>query len=129
MPNARDVLGSALLWTVVACGGGSPAGPANNPPERPPPPPNSVIVGVSSYNPANISVAPGTTVTWNWDSCSSDGYGGPQTCVSHSVTFDDGSGGSTTKSSGSYTRQFAAAGDFPYHCAVHAAMTGKVTVQ
>lgn len=134
MPNVRRFLVGASLFVFAACGGGGggPAGPPNyNPPpnNNPPPAASAVSVGVSSYSPANISVSKGTTVTWTWDSCSSDGYGGPATCVSHSVTFNDGSGGSTTKSEGTYSRAFATAGDYPYHCLVHAGMTGKVTVQ
>jgi plastocyanin len=71
------------------------------------------------YQPANISVTAGTTVTWTWAS------GG----VSHSVTFDDGSGGSQIQGSGSFNRTFNAAGSFAYHCLVHGqAMAGTVTV-
>ena len=131
MPNARLLVAAASLAALAACGGGggSPTQPpGNNPPNNPPPVTNAVTVGVSSFNPANISVTAGTTVTWNWNSCTSDGYGGPETCVAHTVTFDDGVG-STTRSSGSYSRQFSAAGDFPYHCTLHSNMTGKVTVQ
>jgi plastocyanin len=131
MPNARLFASIASLFALAACGGGgggSPTAPPGNNPTNPPVTSSSVTVGVQSFTPANITVTPGTTVTWNWNSCSSDGYGGPETCVAHTVTFDDGVG-STTKSSGTYTRQFAAGGEFPYHCTLHATMNGKVTVQ
>jgi plastocyanin len=71
-------------------------------------------------------------VTWKWDSCSDPGaYGGYSTCVSHNVTFDDGSNlSSGSQSSGTYSRTFPAAGTYKYHCSIHgAAMSGQVVVQ
>jgi plastocyanin len=66
-------------------------------------------------------------VTWTWNTCTGDGYGG-QTCVSHSVTFDDGVT-SPTQDTGTYNRTFTAKGTYTYHCLVHgAAMTGTITV-
>jgi plastocyanin len=75
-------------------------------------------------------VTVGTTVKWAWNSCTSDpGYGTGETCVSHSVTFDDGTT-SATQSQGTYERMFTAAGTYNYHCSIHgAAMTGSITVQ
>ena len=125
--------------SVAACGGGSsgyPTGSGNPnppaPPGQPPPPPgsttNSILVQNNRFNPSSTTVPVGTTVTWTWDACNDDGYGG-QTCVDHNVTFDAGGTGSTTRSSGSYSRQFSAAGTFGYRCTVHgSAMTGQIVV-
>jgi plastocyanin len=44
------------------------------------------------------------------------------------VTFDDGVA-SPTQSDGTYSRTFAAAGTYTYHCTVHPSMTGTITVQ
>jgi len=80
------------------------------------------------FSPATDTVSVGATLTWTWDTCMGDGYGG-STCGSHSVQFDDGSSSSAIKSSGTFSRMFAEAGTFTYHCAVHgAAMTGTVIV-
>lgn len=80
---------------------------------------SSVSVGNDFFTPASTAVAPGTTVTWTWNS------GG----VQHNVTFDDGQK-SPTQGSGTYTRAFAAAGTYNYHCTIHgAAMSGTVTVK
>lgn len=121
------VLSAALL----GCGGGgSSSNGITNPP--PPPPPNASTLALSvennHYTPANDSVAVGATLTWTWNSCTGDGYGGSM-CTSHSVKFDDGPA-SAIKDAGTFSRTFAAAGVYAYHCAVHgAAMAGKITVK
>jgi plastocyanin len=136
LPRHSAVIRAAVLALVSlsACGGGSgyPTGSGSqNPPGGQNPPPsttNAVSVQNNRFNPAATTVSVGTTVTWTWDACSDDGYGG-RTCVDHSVTFDDGVG-STTRSTGSYQRQFNTAGTFSYHCAIHgAAMAGQVVVR
>jgi plastocyanin len=89
---------------------------------------SAVTVENNRFNPATTTVTVATTVTWSWNACSDDGYGG-RTCVDHNVTFDGG-GGSPTQSSGAYTRQFNTAGTFSYRCTVHgSAMTGQVVVR
>ena len=120
---------AATLFVLSACGGGTTA-PATPPPKVVPTGPNDVTVGNNVFSPAALTVAPGTRVTWTWNSCvGGDGYGVGQTCTPHSVTFDD-TAGSSTQGDGSYSRLFATAGTFNYHCAVHgAAMSGKVVVQ
>ncbi|NUP56916.1 MAG: hypothetical protein HOQ19_13875 [Gemmatimonadaceae bacterium] len=54
-----------------------------------------------------------------------------KTCVNHSVPWDTPGGtASPTQSEGNYTRAFATAGTYDYHCAIHgAAMSGKIVVQ
>lgn len=123
----------------LACGGG---GGGSNPittPNQPTPPltpatPNDVLVENNSFNPATLTVAAGTTVKWTWATCtgSNDPYNGGvgQTCVDHSVTWDDGTGTSVTQSEGTYLRAFPTAGTYKYHCLVHGtAMSGTVVVQ
>lgn len=78
----------------------------------------SVTVGDNFFNPSTATVAKGTTVTWTFG-----------TGTSHNVTFDDGEA-SGTKSSGTYSRAFATAGSYPYHCTIHGpSMSGTVVVQ
>jgi plastocyanin len=50
---------------------------------------------------------------------------------SHSITFDDGVGNSGMQSNGKHTRQFTAAGTFPYYCSIHgrSVMSGAIVVQ
>ena len=73
-----------------------------------------------SFAPATVTVAVGTTVTWvNQDD------------VPHNVVSTEGktlkSPVMDTDQKFSYT--FTAAGTYPYYCAIHPKMTGKVVVQ
>lgn len=114
--NGKSLLAGLALATAFGCSSGgsdattapSSAGGAN-----------TVTVGNNFYSPADITVAQGTMVTWQW--AAND--------VSHTVTFDDGQS-SPTQNSGSYSRTFMTAGTFPYHCMIHGAavMHGSVTV-
>jgi plastocyanin len=125
-----------LLLAAAGCGGSSTA-PGNNnnnntgtpPPQNNPPSTSSDISVTNDYfDPVSTTVAVGTKVTWTWNTCSSDGYGG-QTCVSHSILFDDGAN-APTQQQGSWSRTFTAAGTYKYHCTIHgAAMSGTVVVQ
>jgi plastocyanin len=130
----------ALLFVGITvapgCGGGSTTGTdggGRNPPPPPPPPPpaNTITVRNNAFMPANLTVKPGASVTWNWNTCSGgDGYGNGETCVPHSVVLDDGSATSIVQSTGRYSHQFATAGAYTYHCSVHGAgMSGKIVVQ
>jgi len=132
----------ALALSLTACGGGSksptsPGGTNNNTGGTGGTggsTSSSIDIGTGlSFSPSTTTVAPGTTVTWTFNSCGSDGYGG-QSCVDHNVTWDDGAApASGDKSTGSYTRTFATAGTYGYHCSIHgsagAGMHGTVTVQ
>jgi len=134
--RANIVVAFLLSASVFACGGGGSSssdgvtGPGNAP--APPPAGSSTMaltVSNNKFTPARDSVAPGSTLTWTWDSCTGDGYGG-STCTSHSVQFDDGVKSSNIQDSGTFSRTFASAGTYTYHCAVHgAAMAGTVIVK
>jgi len=130
----RGALMLVGITVALGCGGGSATGTdggGNPPPPPPPPPSNTVTVTNNVFTPASMTVTPGSTVTWNWNTCSGgDGYGNGETCVPHSVVLDDGSASSSVQSTGSFTHQFTTAGTYNYHCAVHGtAMSGKIVVQ
>lgn len=112
--HRRGSLAGILVVAVIGCGGGS--SDVTSPSTTGP---NEVAVGNNFFSPADVSVAPGTTVTWRWAAGA----------VEHNVTFDDGQH-SATQSSGTFPRTFATAGTFPYHCTIHGAsvMHGTVTV-
>ncbi len=70
------------------------------------------------FNPADITVAKGTTVTWSNDDS-----------IEHTVTADGGAFNSGTIKSGvNFGYTFNEAGVFEYHCSIHPTMKGKVTV-
>ena len=143
MIHWRRVALTTCAIALAACGGSADSGTYTSGPSTTPPTTtpgntnpgsvatNSVTVSPSSFDPANISVPVGTTVNWEWNSCSGDGYGGYSSCVSHAIVFDDGSGiASATQSSGTFSRTFQTAGTFKYHCAIHGpSMSGQITVK
>ncbi|GAC1649612.1 MAG: hypothetical protein NVS4B3_06950 [Gemmatimonadaceae bacterium] len=107
------------LSVLASCGGGG-YDSATAPLPTPPPPSTSKTVNVADnfYSPSANVVPVGTTVTWTWIGA-----------VQHDVVFDDGQK-SVLQQTGTYSRQFPAAGAYSYHCTVHGlAMSGKVTVQ
>jgi plastocyanin len=121
------------LASLVGCGGGggsSSTSPNNNPnpPVNTTPPAEGISVTNDAFTPSSKTVAVGGSVDWAWNSCTGDAYSG-QTCVAHSVTFDDGTG-SVVQDHGTFSKTFATAGTYNYHCSIHgAAMAGKITVQ
>jgi plastocyanin len=117
------------LASLCGCGGGySATSPKTNPPVNTPPAANDISVTNDAFVPATKTIAVGGTVTWAWNSCTGDPYSG-QTCGSHSVTFDDGTG-SAVQDHGTFSKTFATAGTYNYHCSVHgSAMAGSITVQ
>ena len=121
-----------LIAAAAGCGGSSTApgsgGNNNNPPPNPNNTSSSITVNNDFFDPSATTVPVGTRVTWTWNACSGDGYGGT-TCISHQVLFDDGTT-SGMQSDGTWSRTFTAAGTYKYHCTVHGtAMSGTVTVQ
>jgi plastocyanin len=81
----------------------------------------SVNVNDFAFDPEDIVVAPGATVTWTWNGS-----------ANHNVNFDSGAiTDSPTQASGSHaTAMPMAVGTYTYHCDVHpVAMTGSVQVQ
>ena len=129
--TTRNVCIALALISVAACGGGYSSAPPSQTPGNTTPPAGAISVTNNAFAPATKTVTPGTSVEWAWNSCTGDPYGGNQTCVSHSVTFDDGSTSSPLKDQGTFSRSFAAAGTYNYHCSVHVSqgMVGTITVQ
>jgi plastocyanin len=130
--RVRFVAASLVVVATIGCSGAySSSGPSTNTTQPPPAgTPNSVVVTNNAFTPETLSATAGSTVTWTWDSCSGgDGYGYGGTCTAHNVVFDDGQT-SGSMSSGTYTRTFATAGTYPYHCKIHGvSMSGTVVVK
>ena len=79
---------------------------------------NEVFIQGMVFNPATITVAAGTTITWtNKDAAA-------HTVTSTTNDFNSGSLG--TNKTFSFT--FATAGTYPYYCTFHPTMTASVTV-
>jgi plastocyanin len=114
MSVRRSILLAALV-AAAACSDDNGDGGSGPEPE------GDILVENNTFNPSSLEVAQGASVVWAWSS------GG----VTHNVTFDDGEQ-SGNRSDGTYTRTFATAGTFPYHCTIHGSATsgmrGSVTV-
>src|SRR5579885_3160771 len=114
-------LACAMAAAATACGGAgggssSPTQPnggtgGNGGGINPTPTTGTNVVNLldnNSFSPNNLAVSAGVTVTWKWGQCTGDGYSG---CVSHNVTFDDGTNiASQTQTQGEYTRTFTTPG-------------------
>jgi plastocyanin len=77
------------------------------------------VLGDRAFQPDELDVTAGTTVTWtNTDS------------VSHTSTSDAAGWNSGTIAPGrQFSNTFQTAGTFSYHCAIHPGMIGKVVVR
>jgi plastocyanin len=79
----------------------------------------AVAISGFAFVPPAVTVTVGDTVTWT----NSDGVG-------HTATADDASFTTGTIAGGaSDSVTFSTAGTFAYHCAIHPAMTGTITVE
>src|SRR5215204_5791978 len=78
----------------------------------------SVNIGDNFFDPPDVAVEPGSTITWT-----------NKGAVPHTVTADDGSFDSERLNPGdSYTVAFGGQGTVTYHCEIHPEMRGSVTV-
>jgi len=75
------------------------------------------------FRPDSLAVPAGATVTWV--NCE-DGGQGPHSTTSDTVGVWDSP---ELLPGARYTRTFASAGAFPYHCTPHPFMLGKIVVQ
>ena len=116
-------LAIAALVAVTACSSSatsaSPASGSVGAPAASAATGNAVSIASFSFQPAPITVAVGTTVTWTNNDA-----------TNHTVTADDGSFKSDPIAAGAtFSQAFAAAGTFAYHCSIHASMTATVIVK
>lgn len=117
-----------LLTTLASCGGTT-LGDAGARPHDVEIVPDAGQLGPNAFSPpsAVISLASQSTVTWYNGDLSS--YGGTLGTVHH-IKSDDG----TTFDSGTFAPDrtfqatFTTPGTYTYHCEIHPAMTGTVTV-
>ena len=135
MRTARILILAALaLLVVAACGGGStattagaaattaaaatsPAASASTPASAGAGGDEAVAIQGFAFNPGELSVTTGTTVTWtNNDD------------APHSVKWSESDESDDLGKSDTYERTFDTAGTFDYICGIHPNMTGSVTV-
>ena len=124
MDSTRMLAVSSALIATVACG-------SSSPPASPSPVPSAdgassvtipmgaEVLGSRAFNPGEVSLAVGATVTWvNADA------------VSHTSTSDSSGWNSGSIAPGRrFSATFPTAGTFPYYCSIHPGMVGTVVVR
>lgn len=117
-PRCSGTCAAALVaaLALAGCRSGHPSAGAS--PAVAGSPGAQVVVRNTAFNPGTVTVTAGQAVTWAFDDAP----------VEHTVTADDGSFDSGAQSSGHFTHVFARPGRHPYHCRIHASMTGVVVV-
>lgn len=129
-----SLVSAALCISILsACGGGgggSPAGPSSTGGTggnggtggtgNTPCPSGTICLRESSFDPTSLTVTRGSSV--NFSNTSG---------IEHNVTFASGSGIQSigNHTSGTNTRVFSTAGNFPFQCTLHAGMNGQIVVQ
>ncbi|HVI43199.1 MAG TPA: cupredoxin family copper-binding protein [Anaerovoracaceae bacterium] len=116
MNRTRQLFISLLIVTLII--GISGCGAAKNEaPSTPAPDKNTVIIENYKFQPAEITIKSGDTITWiNKDS------------MKHTATGDSFDSGLLGKDE-SFQQQFDEIGTFDYHCTPHPYMKGKVIVE
>src|SRR3954471_15620077 len=98
--------------------------PGDPPPSVPQPPQTApatyrVAIDNFTFDPPEVTVPAGATVTWvNRDDV-------PHTVTAQDRAFTSGA----LDTDGQYAHSFPATGTYPYYCAVHPHMTGRVVVK
>ncbi len=78
---------------------------------------NANTTSSNNFSPATITITAGQKVCWQNSSA-----------VAHTVTDDGGAFDINLPVGNIYVHTYATAGTFPYHCKIHAGMTGTVVV-
>jgi plastocyanin len=79
-------------------------------------PAGTVVVKHTAFTPTSFTITAGQAMLWNFD----DGS------LVHRITGDGFDSG--PKTTGFFSHTFGAPGRFAYHCSIHPAMTGTITV-
>ncbi len=80
----------------------------------------SVSIASFAFNPATLTVAAGTTVTWT----NNDSTTHTVTSTAGPASFDSG----FVSPGGTFSFKFTQVGTYEYHCSIHTYMLGSVTV-
>jgi plastocyanin len=138
---AKIHLAALVLSLGLSSACGSYSSPSNS--QNPPPPmvqANDITIAVGasaltttafSPNPKVVTLGGNPSVTVRW--VNKDISGGDYTqgtATVHNIASDNGAFATSGNlgGNGTYSATFTAAGDYPYHCAIHPTMVGTITV-
>jgi plastocyanin len=118
-PQPSATASSVLATPAVTAAPAPTAAPAaSNPAPAATTSQGSVTVQNFAFQPAQLTISAGTTVTWT-----------NQDTTNHQIALDDGSfTGQSFGQGATTTNTFSAAGSFPYHCKIHPSMKGTIVV-
>ena len=112
---------AAVAFAIAACSGGGTASPVvTEAPGASAPGPGAGAVSIVDFGfePAELDVTVGSTVTWTNTGA-----------ATHTVKWSDGTPESDgLASAATYERTFDKSGTYPYVCGIHGSMTGTITV-
>jgi len=121
------------ILTIIGCGnsagngGNGTPSTSNQPPgggtTTTPAATNEVVIKSSSFQPSEITVAAGDTVTWTNEDSATHTVTGDKT-----VAGDDFESGNLGNGK-TFSHTFSQAGTYPYHCSIHTNMKGTVIVE
>lgn len=124
---------SALALAATACGGGRDAGPAAAPAS--PAPAATVAVVRLAFDPVELTVPAGTTVTWRSDEpithtvTSGQPTGvDPATGLRSGARADGTFDGPLDTTGATFAFRFADPGTYSYYCTIHRGMNARVLV-
>jgi plastocyanin len=123
MNRTRTLLRPAALLATLALAACTSASGGGGGPTDPPAAGTTVHLTAATFNPSDVTVARGAAVTWQSD-----------TSIPHTITLDPGqavTGWASHDISGTgatFQFTFINAGNYAYHCNIHAGMTGVVHV-
>lgn len=110
----RTLIVSLFLIALLMSGFGISCRPQGSTPQQ-----TEVVIEGFAFNPAEIDVPVGSTVTWsNQDSVT-------HTVTARNKTFDSGN----LPAGGTFSYTFEEKGTFEYSCTIHSNMEGKVVVE
>lgn len=104
------LLVTTVLLLAVACDGGQ------DPASAEPVEGTTIAVQDNRFDPPNLHVRTGDTVTWTWEGS-----------ASHDVSGDGFA--SEVQTAGTFAHTFVAAGTYEYVCTLHSGMRGQVVVE
>jgi plastocyanin len=122
MSKRMVLIAAVVALAVAACSGdgagstttGAPADTSSADAEA------AVSIEGFAFGPAELTVAPGTTVTWTND----------ESGIPHTTTSDDGDWDSGTLQPGdTFSFTFDEPGTYAYSCSIHPSMHGTIVVE
>ncbi|MBL4678924.1 MAG: cupredoxin family copper-binding protein [Mucilaginibacter sp.] len=118
----KYILGITMMFAVIVIAIAACSKSKSDPAPTTPPPAaggaNAVSIKNFAFSPMSITIKKGESVTWT------NGDSAPHTATDDAGAFDSGS----LATGATYSKSFAAAGTFTYHCTFHSNMVNAKVI-